>query len=468
MKSFLPKLLKKERRNSGALCVLLALFLGAPIAQAMELNAAQIKVYETADEGQRVHFLIERAQMGRTELVETLLQKYPLHGPHAANRTQFIQGLLLESQGNLTGAAKNYRTVLARDPSLTMVRMQLAQALEKLGQDDSAKHHLKLLEAEAPSPQAANGLRSFIDRIDAKKPLKFGGFISVAPSTNINNGSSHTKVWSPYLGENGDYFIIAANDQKKTGVGISAGGSVGYTKRLGNNWEAVLAGDISGQIYLNPKFNSYGLSQSAEMRYHLNNGYLGFGGVADQVISLQNATTVGEAIGYHSYGPRVSLLHFVGDHDTFHASAVYEWRKYAGATALDGNAFLSEASYNHGIDQTFNVTLSGGYDNVKSNLQGISYDTWFGGLGFYKELPHGISLSGRTQVRVSNFEDSPNWFGLIRSDQRYIGSLAVTKRDFNIAGFAPALSYSYTRNVSNIASYDYDSHNIDFRLTKDF
>jgi outer membrane protein len=468
MKVLLQKSYKKERRFRGVLFVLLAFFITTTSVQALNLNADQIKVYETANEGQRVHFLIERAKMGSADLVETLLQKYPLKGPHAANRTQFVKGLLREHEGDLTGAAKIYRALLASDPSLTMVRIQLAQTLEKLGQDDSAKHHLKLLEAEAPSAQVAGGIRSFIDRIDAKKPFKFSGFASIAPSTNINNGSSHSKVYSPYLGENGDYFNIPESEQKHTGVGVYAGASMGYSKRLGNNWEAVLAADISGQLYLNPKINTYGSSQSAEMRYHLNNGYIGLGGVADQAFGFQYASSLKEALAYHSFGPRVSFLRFVGDHDTLHASTVYEWRKYAGASLLDGTAFLSEAAYNHGFNQTFNVTFSGGYDNVKANAQGISYDTWFGGLGFYKELQHGISLNGRSQLRLSNFEDSINWFGITRSDQRYIGSLAVTKRDFNFAGFAPSLAYTYTRNVSNVASYDYDSHNIDFRLTKDF
>jgi outer membrane protein len=44
----------------------------------------------------------------------------------------------------------------------------------------------------------------------------------------------------------------------------------------------------------------------------------------------------------------------------------------------------------------------------------------------------------------------------------------LTKRDLNIFGFAPSLEYTYTDNISNISLFDYDSHAIDFRLTKDF
>jgi outer membrane protein len=466
MRLSICKFMKQERRRSGALCGLLALFLvgmAEPAAAAFSLNNAQQTVYESADEGQRVHFLIERAKMGQVELVNALLEHYPLQGPHAANRLLFIQGLMLESKSDLTGAAEKYRAALARDPSLTLVRVQLVQCLDKLGQDDSAKHHLQLLEAEAPNEEVAGSLRSFIDRINAKRPLTFSGFVSIAPSTNINSGSSHKQVWAMDLP-----FNINAQDQKQSGVGLAAGLSAGFSKRLGNRLEAVLAADISGNIFVNKDYNSAGLSQSAEMRYHLDNGYLGFGGVAEQSINPNASNLLTDAVSFHSYGPRVSMLRFLGDKNVLHASAVYEWRDYAGSKFLDGTAFLSEASLNHGFDQTFNVTLSGGYDKVNSNANDLSYSTYFGGLGFYKELPLGISLNARGQARFSVFDEEHNSFGVIREDQRYIGSLAITKRDLNFFGFAPQLSYSYTRNASNISLYDYDSHAIDFRLTKEF
>lgn len=462
--------LKKKRRFIGAFYVLIGLAMGMlanPALGAKPLTSDQIRVYESADEGQRVHFLIERAKMGQGELVETLLQRYPLQGPHAINRTLYINGLVLESLGNLTGAAEKYRAALARDPSLTLVRVQLVQCLDKLGQDGSAKHHLQLLEAEAPNDDVANSIKSFMDRIDAKRPLTFSGFVSVAPSTNINSGSSHNKVYAPAFGSDA-YFDINSADQKQSGVGLATGLSIGYSKRLGNHWEAVLAGDVSGSIYADKDYNSAALSQSVEMRYHLNNGYLGLGGVADQSINPNANNYLVDGLTYHSFGPRVSMLRFLGDKNRFHASAVYEWRDYANYTILDGTALLSEASLNHGFDQTLNITLSGGYNKVNANQKNLGYQTFFGGFGVYKELPLGISLNANTQARFSTFDEENPFFMTTRQDQRYIGSVGLTKRDLNIFGFAPELSYTYTRNVSNIAVYDYDSHAVDFRLTKDF
>ena len=463
---------KKERRASSALYLFLILFFYygvAPALAAITLTAEQIQVYGSASETQRVHFLISRAKAGQHELAATLLQHFPLQGPHAADRTLYVEGLILEGQGDLTGAVEKYRAALADDPSLTLVRAQLAETLAALGKDDSAKHHLKLLEAEAPNEYAARGIRSFIDRIDAKRPLTFSGFISLAPTTNLNGGSSHSKVYSsnPIFGD-GAYLDISAANQKQSGVGLAAGASIGYSKRLGNHVEAVLAADVSGQIYADHDFNSTSFSQSAELRYHLNNGYIGFGAIADEVIDPNAVDIIQDGMTYHSFGPRASLLRFISPHDTLTASAVYEWRDYANSSFMDGTSILSEVSLNHGFNSTFNVTVSGGYDKVDSETSFLSYNTFFGGLGFYKELPLGITLNGNTQARFSKFDDMNPVFFKTREDQRYSASLTLTKRDFNIAGFAPSLSYAYTKNFSNIATSDYDAHAVDFRLTKDF
>ena len=71
-------------------------------------------------------------------------------------------------------------------------------------------------------------------------------------------------------------------------------------------------------------------------------------------------------------------------------------------------------------------------------------------------------------MRFAQFGDVTPVYNLTRTDQRYTGSATLTKRDWNWFGFAPSLNYTYVRNVSNIDLYDYDSHSVDFRLTKDF
>ncbi len=420
----------------------------------------QISEYESVDETQRIKLLIHLTRSGQQGLAAELLKRYPLTGPHARNRTLFIEGLILKADGNLTGAAKKFRAALANDPHLTLVRAELAQTLVALDEDDSAKHHLELLAADAPTQAEADGIRAFVDRIDEKSPYKFSFYVAAAPSTNVNNGSGHSTVYSPLFGSN---LTISDDGRKKSGLGMLAGVNAAFQRRLGNDFSFVAAGNAEGRVYNDSTFNTLSFSQSAELRYLLNRGYLGFGGVSSQLVDDDTLD-----MSYISYGPRVSSRLNVTGKDVVTASSTYEWRDYSGGTSSDGTAWLNDAAWTHSFNSALSVTLTGGYDDVKLDLAQNSYDSWSVGAGLYSELPHGITANLSGEVKFSTFDDTNLLAGVVRDDTRYVGSIGVTKRDINIFGFAPELSYTYVRNASNISMYDYDSHNVDFRLTKDF
>lgn len=434
--------------------------IAALAALAAEPTPQQISEYEASNEAARVKLLIQLAKSGQHELAAVLLKRYPLTGKFANNRKLFIEGLILHGRGNLTGAAKNYRKALADDPSLTLVRAELAETLFELQDDDSAKHHLNLLMAEAPNEYEAQGIRSFIDTIDARRPFTFNAYVSVAPSTNVNNGSSNKTIYVPMFGTD---FNIDEASRKKSGIGFSTGASAGYSHRLGNDFSAVLGGGIDARIYDDSDFNSYGASQSAELRYLITDGYLGTGLVASE--NLKNDEI---GLSYYSYGPRVSLQKEISSRDRVNLSAVYEWRSYPDTSTSDGTALMVDGSWNHAFDSSMNATLSAGYDHIKTELDSNSYQTYSGAVGLYKELPKGITVNLNGELRFSDFDGVNFLAGVTRKDTRATATVALTKRDFNIWGYAPAIEYTYVYNDSNISLYQYDSHAIDFRLSKDF
>ena len=461
--------LKKTRlqRLAGAVfAISIALISNGACADEFKLDAQQIAYYQSGTETARVHLLIELTHNGHADMAEALLKRFPLEGPLAENRKLFIDGLILESRGELGAAVSKFRAALANDPKLTLVRSELAQVLARMDETDSARHHLELLAADAPTPEQAAGIRSFIQQLDANHPLKFSGFVSIAPSTNINLGSSHQKVYTPGLG--GIYGSDASWDidpasQKQSGTGITAGADVGFSHRLGDHFQGVLAGGAAGTYYPVVAATTLGLSQSAELRYLFQDNYVGLGGVSSQSVDPINRN-----IAYSSFGPHASVQLMVTPRDQLTGSAIYEWRSYPSNSTANGNALLIYSILTHAIDSSSNVALILGYENVTQQIDFNSYYDGTVGLGFYKELPKGITLEGQGTARFAGF-DAENPLALTtRYDENYTGSLTLTKRDWNIYGFAPSLNFLYTRNFSNIDVYDYDSQAVDFRLTKNF
>ncbi len=448
---------------SGVLLAALCLAFGSTGAVAnqpadVSLTQDQITAFQSVPETEQVRMLIMLCKSGKHELAAALLRQFPLQGQHAANRTLYIEGLILDGRKDYTGAVEKYRAALASDPKLTLVRSDLAKALVVLEQDESAIHHLKLLAADAPDDQAASGIRSFIDQVDERSPFKTNAYISLAPSSNVNNGSRHAVVYMPGWG----YVPLGQQSRENSGIGFASGSSLGYSKRLGNDFSFVGALNENATIYANHAFNSYSFSQSVEIRRVFERGYLGLGAVANQ--SLKNDEW---GLAYHAYGPRLSVRFAITPQDTISASAVYEWRDVADSVNSDGTALLMQASLTHAFDSSFTGTINLGFDKINVKLENTSYETFSGGLGFYKELPLGITANIGGQMRYSNF-DGVYPDGTSREDTRLTGTIGLTKRDFNIFGFAPAIEYSYTENISNIDLFDFNSHSFDVRLTKQF
>jgi tetratricopeptide (TPR) repeat protein len=429
-------------------------------AKPVEPSAQQVSEYQASTETTRVKLLIRLAKSGQHELAASLLKRYPLTEKFGKNRQLFVEGLILKARGNLTGAAKNYRAALADDPSLTLVRAELAQTLFILQEDESAKHHLNLLVAEAPNEYEAQGIRSFIDTIDARRPFTFNAYVSVAPSTNVNNGSSNKTIYAPLWGVDMD---IDDDSREQSGIGFSTGLSAGYSRRLGNDFSLVLGGGFNASIYTDSSYNMYGASQSAELRYLLTGGFLGAGLVASE--NMKNDEI---GLSYYSYGPRVSLQKALTPQDRINLSSVYEWRTYPDTSTSDGTALMIDGSWNHAFDSSLTASLSAGYDRIKTELDFTSYETYSGGFGLYKELSKGITVDLNGEVRFSEFDAMHPIAGVVREDTRLIGTVAITKRDFNIWGYAPAIEYTYVYNDSNISLYEFDSHAVDFRLSKNF
>lgn len=429
------------------------------------LTASDFALYQSAPENMRVRALITFAKSGQQEQAAELLLRFPLQGPMAANRTLFVEGLILEGRGDLFGAAKKFRTALANDPKLSLVRSELAQVLIALDETDSAKHHLRLLEADAPSATDAAGIRSFIDKIDDRRPYSISSYFSLAPTTNVNNGSSHSTISSPGISTfapdiNTTGIII---NQQQSGLGLSGGLNLGFNKRLDDRFQLVLGGGVDGRAYIDAKYDSISTSQSAEIRYLISDGYLSFGGIASQGFSPSTFS-----LNYHSYGPRVAASIQISQRDLINSNLSYEWRDYGSGASLNGTALHTDTAWTHAIDSSMNVTLFGGYDKVKSVDPAISYSTYFGGMNFYKELTMGLTIDASAQARISPFDAPDLVTTLTRFDKRYVGSLTLTKRDLNLLGFAPSINYTYTLNRSNVAFFDYDSHAVNFSLTRDF
>ncbi len=428
------------------------------LAAAANIPADQLAVFEQSTEAQQIRIMISLAKQGSAEEAEFLLQRYPLQGEHAQNRTLFIRGLVQKAKGELTAAAKTFRQALANDPKLTLVRSELAQTLYELEEDESAIHHLKLLQADAPDAATAAGIKAFIDTIDARTPFKFNAYIAAAPTSNVNSGSIRKSIFG---GQD-------ITNRRKSGVGAAVGTNASYSGRFGDDWFLIASGGIDARVYDRSEFNTLTVSEAIEARHLTDEGFIGFAAVASQSVD-----TDAEELDYLSYGPRLTFRHAIAGNGTFGGSALFEFRDYPDAAVQDSTALKLDANWTGHWDSTASITLSPGFTRVRTNdLSSVSfnfdYDTLSLGVNGYKELTQGITLDAGLELQETRFTRHFANQMAKRKDSRLVGTISLTKRDLNIFGFAPSLSYTFTRNRSNYDFFDFNIHEVDLRLTKEF
>jgi tetratricopeptide (TPR) repeat protein len=440
-----------------------ALFSVVPAALAATAPTPQKIEFASLSEAQRLHALIQLATSGRHEDAAKLLSAYPLTGPLAPNRTLFVEGLILRARGNLKHAATSFRRALASDPSLTMVRAELAQTLYALGEDDSAKHHLELLMSEAPDQDSANSIKSFIDQIDSRRPYRFNAYVSLAPTTNMTGGTTTRKIY--YSDGQGEPVVRA-----KSGTGLTAGVNAAYTHDFGNKYVGVLGAGINGRFYQDEAFNEATASETTEIRRLIERGYVGLGAVASQ-------TTSGDKTGFASLtaGPRASVFYQFTPKTSVQSATTIEFKRYNESPEYDGYTLSENLTFTYAFNQDFTGFLFGGLDRNKTddsshNDYFSKNDSWSPmiGLGIYKELPLGLTVNSDARLRYTQTDGEWEQTNSVREDERFDGTASLTKRDWNFWGYAPVLEYSYTKNWSNIGQYISDAHTVDFRLTKDF
>jgi hypothetical protein len=89
-------------------------------------------------------------------------------------------------------------------------------------------------------------------------------------------------------------------------------------------------------------------------------------------------------------------------------------------------------------------------------------------LGYGREFPAGITGYASSEGAPSFSDAEFAAFGRTRRDLLLKGTIAIIKRDWNFAGFAPVLRYSYSRNSSNIDFYEYTRMRAELTFTRTF
>ncbi|MFA7292647.1 MAG: porin family protein [Rhodocyclaceae bacterium] len=395
-------------------------------------------------------------EQNRPDAAYRLLQ--PLHaGDEGDIDTTFLLGQAALLSQRPAEAVTLFQAILARNPNLPRVRLELGRAYAALGEAEKARNEFHTVLAANPPHAVGDNIRAFIESMPSEKRWSLrlsGGYLY---DSNVSAGPTNGSVLMFGLP-----FLLSREALKRS--------DSGYTFSLGASHQLPLDGSLALQTDLQysrtdyttlDEFNADIFSISSGPTWRLGGNIFSLPllfeniligqsrfstavGIAPQVLLpvtdrlFINAAMTGQAKDYHvSDGVRDGTL----------------WSASTGARYYLGqNAFL-QATYRHGEEKTR-------LDFLDNHSNGVS-------LAFHASLPAGFSFYLAPGVTRTRYAAQEAAFDSRRRDTLYTLTANLAK-EFGKSGISVALGYSYSDNDSNLSLYEYKRNQITAQISSTF
>jgi hypothetical protein len=368
---------------------------------------------------------------------------------------RFRLAKLLEASGRRSEAAILLRQVVDQRPDAQAARLELANVLAKLGDEDGALRQLRAVRSGSLPPEVARMVDRFSEALRARKP--FGGSFEIgfAPDSNINR-ATRSDTLGTVLGD----FDISDDGKAKSGTGLEMRGQI--YRRIGladrTNLLARLSG--TGDFYRHKDFNQAALDftvgpelQLGRTRFSLEAGATQrwFGG---KIYSRQLHAGGSAAV---ALGPRT-----LGQVSLGLSKVDNRFNRLQ-----DGRDASLQLSAEHALGSRSGVvaTLSG--DRYSARDPGYSTRSWRIGLQGWRDLGRSTVVAG-VQYGQLGADERLLLFPEKRAETYRSFTLGFVMRGLSLGQFAPSVRVTRERNRSNIELYDYRRTRTEFAIVRSF
>ena len=396
---------------------------------------------------------------GRYDEARGFIREWRSGGKGYKVRVLFVEGLIAARAGDHARAVEIYRTILAAEPTNDVVRIELARSFAFLNDAGGVRAQAEMLRASGIDDRLGGAITRLADLVDANRPLRFRGYASILPSTNVNRGTDNETVPLGPL----DLKIDPAS-RRKSGIGLLLGGEVIYQQQFSPTRRLIAVGSAVGRIYPGEtslsSFNFEG-AVGVEQTFGRTRASIALTGVAgtstEQVNVLQGGIR-GELSGRFERAPR------------------WLWSLNGQIRAQDDLKYGSRdgviVNFGGKVDRYFAtghfMRLGVRGEATRFRVDRFSYDEIGFFAGYAWPLPLGVNVYAQAGVAFRDYDGFYPGLTEGQDDTRYTGDVVLTKRDLALVGCAPQLLYHYERVVSNAAFDDIEKHEIEMRLTREF
>ena len=402
---------------------------------------------------------------GDIEHAEQILTKMPkIDSLPVEIERWFLLGQIAQKQGNYQGAIDIYRKILDEQPDLARIRFELALCYMKMGRWYRADYHLRLAMAGKDLPEDVKKMMAYyryVIRQNKRWNVWFN--FGAAPDSNVNNGNGGEEC---IVNGWGRFCRNLKEPESVVGANLTLGGN--YEFVLSDHWRWKSDANIYSNTYNNHDYDDLYLSASTGPRYIWSRGDVWLAGIGAR------RWYGGEKYNY-SYGTKLDTNYDFTRKLSGGLSLRYMENKYDEYGAfLNGQTYASHLHFAYSFNASVYAVLRTGLTRESTIDSTYSYWQPNIGVGLGMELPYGFHVYMEPSFYVSRY-DNPQW--VVKDEQftqitehdfvqRY--SLSVSNNKFDVWGFVPTFTISYTKRDSNIWQREYDKTTLEFTMQQRF
>jgi tetratricopeptide (TPR) repeat protein len=353
--------------------------------------------------------------------------------------------------GDITLAIAKFKAMLAADPSLHRVRLDLAWAYFQLERYDDARAELETVSAASPPQAVRDNIAKLMRAIDERTKHTFWN-VRIAQGYMYDTNASAGPNERDLAVQGGT--LTLGDDTKKVrddALVTSAQGNVLYDfgRRQGFAWN-------TEAVFYNSAYQTY--SKYNFMMVDVNTGpwWVGRQDVLKIPVGYTEQYYESERLS-HIMHIDPSYEHYFGQYFSLRGSYSYQKEFFYNEnnSSLEHNTRVYELSPSvYLFNRRHILSAMAGFENRNADGRRYSYDGWYWGLTYMASFPTDTELFVRYKRMERDYKEKPLLYTNDRKDKRDVITVVVSQTFLKY--FFASLAFNYTDNDSNAALYEFD------------
>lgn len=369
--------------------------------------------------------------------------------------TNFLLGQAAFGLQKFNEAIKYYQFIISKNPELHRVRLELARAYFANGQHKEAKREFEAVLATKPPPVVGQNIQRFLEMIEAYKTWTARISVGYIYDSNVNIGPTVDSVLLF-----GIPFELAKDLKAKSDSGYMASLFFGHVLPISRKfaWQSEFSFSHTGyNRYTDKNADIFSLSTGPSLRDS---------NIAFSFPFILEHIEIGSDNYSDAFGVSPQLQYALTKELIASASLTLQKRRYETNHDRTGTVWSASGSlrYNTGVDSF----IQAGYRYTEEDTRRAYLDNKSDSIniGFYSGLPYGFSVFVQPGIAWIKYREREAAFDKARDDLQYIINANLSKSLGK--GWSIAVGYTYTRNDSNLAIYDYRRNQVTTQISKAF